>query len=163
MNKWLTGCWIIISLFACGNEVTETTSDSKKIQEIKTEDDLNADIIRNPISADGTTDTVNVAKIEFDYTIHDFGTVKEGTKVKHTFHFENTGKIPLLIANARSTCGCTVPKWPKETIEPGGKGKIDVVFNTDGKKEYQDKPVTITANTFPNKTVVHMKGFVEKK
>jgi hypothetical protein len=81
--------------------------------------------------------------------------------VEHTFAFTNTGKKPLLISNARSTCGCTVPDWPKEPIMPGKSGVIQVRFNTENKAKEQVKPVTITANTYPATNKVYLQGFVE--
>ena len=45
------------------------------------------------------------------------------------FEFTNTGDQPLNIINAKSSCGCTVPEWPKEPIVPGGKGQIKVQYN----------------------------------
>lgn len=119
-------------------------------------------IIRNPVSASGEVDTVNVAKMTFEAPEYDFGTVKEGAVVKHVFKFTNTGKVPLLINNAKSTCGCTIPKWPKEMIEPGQSGEITVEFNTSGKSGFQEKPVTITANTYPSTNRIYLRGFVSE-
>ncbi len=87
--------------------------------------------------------------------------MEEGEVVEHTYTFTNTGKAPLIIRGARSTCGCTVPEWPEEPIPPGQSGKIEVKFNTAGKKNQQTKPVTITANTYPTTTKVLLKGFVK--
>ena len=71
-------------------------------------------------------------KIEFkskDNTV-DYGTVnKEDDNGLRSFEFTNTGTAPLLILDAKSTCGCTVPSFPKEPIPPGGTGKIDVKYN----------------------------------
>ncbi|MBK7410760.1 MAG: DUF1573 domain-containing protein [Saprospirales bacterium] len=117
-------------------------------------------IIRNPATANEPLDTVNVAKISFEEPEYLFGEVVEGAEVEHFFKFTNTGKVPLLITDARSTCGCTVPSWPKETIQPGQGGEIRVVFNTLNKAEEQHKEVTITANTYPAQTKIAMIGFV---
>jgi len=71
-------------------------------------------------------------KIEFtakDNTI-DYGTVsKETDNGLRSFEFKNTGNAPLIISNVQSTCGCTVPSFPKEPILPGKTGKIDVKYN----------------------------------
>jgi hypothetical protein len=131
------------------------------IQEVRP-DDISS-IIRNPISANKPLDTINLPKMTFEESIFDFGTVNEGDQVKHTFKFENTGKVALIINNAKSTCGCTVPKWPKHPIAPGEHGEINVVFNTENKPNYQEKPISITSNTYPNKTVVKLKGKVNPK
>lgn len=54
--------------------------------------------------------------ITFDETEKDFGEITQGTKVEHTFKFTNTGTEVLRISNVAATCGCTVPKWPKEPV-----------------------------------------------
>ena len=51
----------------------------------------------------------------FDRVSHDFGTIKEGETVETEFTFTNTGKSDLIIVDARGSCGCTVPKYPKNT------------------------------------------------
>lgn len=121
----------------------------------------NADLVRNPVSGDGSIDTNQLARISFDQPSHDFGPVDEGAVLSHSFTFTNTGNIPLLIGDARSTCGCTVPDWPRSPIPPGGKGEILVKFDTNNKPGKQQKPVTITANTFPAQTQVFIRAEVD--
>ncbi len=69
-------------------------------------------------------------KIKFAETEHDFGEADQKVSIEHIYKFQNIGTAPLLIKNVRSTCGCTVPKWPKEPIPPGGTGEIKVIFKT---------------------------------
>jgi hypothetical protein len=121
-----------------------------------------SDFVQNPVSASGT-DTINVARMDFSEPVFDFGTVDEGDVVKHEFSFTNTGKLPLIISTANSTCGCTVPEWPKEPIESGETASVMVRFNTLGKPNKQTKPVSIFANTYPNETKVYLKGYVKPK
>jgi len=102
-----------------------------------------------------------LTKIEFKEMEYDFGEATEGDKVTYVYQFKNTGKKPLIITNAKGSCGCTVPKWPKDPIKPGKKGEIEVVFNTKNKKGKQTKIVTITANTDPPRTVIKIKGEVK--
>jgi hypothetical protein len=97
----------------------------------------------------------------FEQTEYDFGTVKQGETVKHTFEFTNTGKTPLIIDNASATCGCTVPEWTREPVAPGEKGQIAVQFNTTGKMGQQNPTITVRANTQPEIVKVAMKGNVE--
>ncbi len=117
-------------------------------------------MIRNPATADLPTDTNQLARIVFLEPEFDFGEATEGDIVTHQFKFTNTGKVPLTIMNARSTCGCTIPEWPEEPIAPGGTGEITAKFNTDMKKELQKKVITVTANTYPNETKITLKGMV---
>jgi hypothetical protein len=98
--------------------------------------------------------------IQFEETEYNFGKVKAGTPVKHEYKFKNTGKEPLVISNAKGSCGCTVPDWPKEPIPVGGTGKILVEFDSKGKSGNQTKQVTVTANTDPPQTIIYIKGEV---
>ncbi|MEZ4954576.1 MAG: DUF1573 domain-containing protein [Saprospiraceae bacterium] len=103
----------------------------------------------------GPTTTVTFAESEFN-----FGTVKAGEKVQHAYKFKNTGNEPLVISNAKGSCGCTVPSWPKEPIGVGEEGEILVEFDSKGKNGNQTKTVTITANTDPPQTLIQIKGEV---
>lgn len=139
----------------------DSGKDGKSVESIPTEGKISS-IIRSPVTAEGLEDTVNVAKMKFEETIFEFGEVDEGAVISHEFKFVNAGKIPLVIQNAHSTCGCTIPKWPKEMIAPGKEGVIHVEFDTKGKSEFQEKPVIITANTYPSITEVYLRGTVRK-
>lgn len=103
----------------------------------------------------------NAPAMSFKETVYDFGTVKQGEVVNHTFTFTNTGKEPLIIENASASCGCTVPEWTKTPVAPGQTGEIKVQFNSTGKAGQQAPMVTIRANTEPNITQVSLKGTVE--
>ena len=99
---------------------------------------------------------------EFEKMEHDFGTIKEGDVVEHTFTFKNTGEAPLIIQSARGSCGCTVPTWSKEPIPVGGTGEITAKFDSKGKAGVQNKTVTVTANTWPKSTTLRIKTQVNK-
>jgi len=143
---------------------TQASQDQPAIKEIPAGKSIRtSDIIRNPVTASGIQDSSKVAQMTFEETEYDFGEVDEGATVTHKFKFKNTGKSPLLIGSARSTCGCTIPKWPREPILPGEGGEISVRFNTQGKPNQQNKPVTINANTLPAETKIYVKGFVNPK
>lgn len=90
---------------------------------------------------------VNGPVIAFEKKSHDFGQIVQGDKVEQVFKFANTGTEPLIITNVQVTCGCTTPKgWPRDPIQPGGKGEITIAFNSAGKIGRQDKVVTIVSN-----------------
>lgn len=135
-----------------------------------------ADVTGAAPPAETTIDNPNVATAEqtaapvantnapvmtFKETVYDFGTVKQGEVINHTFTFTNTGKEPLIIENASASCGCTVPEWTKTPIAPGKTGEIKVEFNSTGKFGQQAPMVTIRANTEPNITQVSLRGTVE--
>lgn len=101
--------------------------------------------------------------VSFDKETHDFGTVNEGDVVQTSFIVTNTGKGDLVITNAKASCGCTVPNWPKEAIAPGETGEIKVRFNTNGKPNKQSKSITLTTNTAKGREIVKITGMVTPK
>ncbi|HET8885848.1 MAG TPA: DUF1573 domain-containing protein [Salinimicrobium sp.] len=101
-------------------------------------------------------------KLTFDESEYDFGTIEQGTNVEHVFTFKNTGDAPLVITDAKSSCGCTVPTWTKEAIAPGETGEMLVKFNGSGKNQVT-KTVTVTANTESGKEMIRIKAFVTPK
>jgi hypothetical protein len=116
----------------------------------------------NPTPPQSTT-KAQTTSIKFDEMSYDWGTIKEGDKMTHIFKFKNTGNHDLIISDARGSCGCTVPEWPKEPIKPGKGGDIKVVFDSAHKSGQQSKTVTIAANTEPASIVLMIKGVVEAK
>ena len=66
----------------------------------------------------------------FDEYVHDYGQIALDSDGSWTFTFKNVGENAIIINRVRSTCGCTVPAWPKEPIEPGSTGEITVKYNT---------------------------------
>lgn len=130
------------------------------VQEIEFPGGEYLDVIKMPITADGRKDTKNVPVIQFENDVINFGRVKEGEIVDVEFVFTNVGNAPLLITNAQSTCGCTIPVFPKELIQPGDGGTIKVRFDTKNRPNWQSKPVTIYSNTYPNQMVVTLEGLV---
>lgn len=99
--------------------------------------------------------------IKFAETSHNFGTIKQETQNTKIFKFTNTGSEPLIIEDAVGSCGCTVPKFPKEPIKPGQTGDIEVVYSPGQQQGSQSKTVTITANTEPLTTTINISAEVE--
>jgi len=103
------------------------------------------------------------AKIKFDKEVHDYGTIKNGADGTCTFDFTNTGNQPLIISNAKGSCGCTVPSWPKEPVNPGQTATITVKYDTK-RTGAINKSVTITSNAVNEPTkVIRIKGNVLPK
>lgn len=99
--------------------------------------------------------------LEFqDNGVYDFGQVDEGDIVTHTFTFTNTGDEPLIISDAKGSCGCTVPAKPIYPIMPGETASITVQFNSKNKRGIRNQKVTLTANTQPAQTFLYLKGEV---
>jgi len=101
------------------------------------------------------------AYINFEKTLHDYGNIPLNGDGSYVFIFENTGNTPLILTNAQSSCGCTVPQWPRDPIAPKGKGEIQVKYNTNRAGSFQ-KTVTIHSNAENSPTVLTIKGNVER-
>jgi len=104
----------------------------------------------------------NGPEITFKTTTHDYGDIYIGSDGTYNFKFTNTGNEPLILSKPRSSCGCTVPKWPKEPILPGETNEIKVTYNTNKSGSF-NKSVTIYSNA-KNKAaiVLRIKGKVSK-
>lgn len=94
----------------------------------------------------------NGPQIKFEEQQFDFGDVKQGEKLSHKFTFKNNGNEPLILNNVLTTCGCTVTEWPKDPIQPGKSGEIEVKFNTAGRMGKQNKVVTVISNAVSPQT-----------
>jgi hypothetical protein len=153
----------LLAFSACKNEgsadATEATSESLAAAPTSTTE--GSTVSANPNTpAAAEVPTGPLTTISFEETTFDFGDVDEGEMVTHLYKFTNTGKEPLVIKDAKGSCGCTVPKWPKTPIPPGEKGEIQVEFNSKGKPGKQTKRVTINANTDPAQTFLTISGNV---
>jgi hypothetical protein len=112
---------------------------------------ISAKMINNPRTAAGNGPGYlqQFPELSFVDSAHHFGTISAGEVVEHDFPFSNTGKSPLLIVGATSTCGCTAPQYPTNPIAPGEKGVIKVRFDSKGKQGHVLKAVTINTNGNP--------------
>lgn len=130
----------------------------------KVEPQLSTDLVKNQKTAvEDKNATAKGPEFTFVKEVHDFGTLVDGEKVAYSFVFTNTGDAPLIISNAKGSCGCTVPNWPRDPIAVGEKGTIDVSFNSSGRQGVQSKNVTLTANTIPNRKILKIKSEVISK
>jgi len=115
------------------------------------------------VAAERDVAAKNLPVMSFDKAEHDFGTIEQGAAQETKFKFTNTGNAPLIITNATSTCGCTVPEYPKNTpIAPGETGELLVKFNGSGQNQVT-KSITVSANTEKGSEVLRIKAFVNPK
>jgi hypothetical protein len=106
------------------------------------------------------TKVQNGPEIEFEKVVHDYGDVPYNGNGECEFRFTNTGNEPLLVQKPKSSCGCTIPSWPKEPILPGESEVIKVTYRTNRVGNI-NKTVTVTSNAIANPTVVlRIKGRV---
>ncbi len=100
-------------------------------------------------------------EITFEKEVHDYGKIKQGADGTVEFTFTNTGNAPLILSNAKGSCMCTVPMWPKEPIAPGKSATLKVKYDTK-RVGAINKSVTITSNAVNAPTkVIRIKGYVQ--
>lgn len=121
---------------------------------------LSSDLVKNGSTASSGGQHTDGPQIEFEKETYQFGTIKEGEKVKFSFKFKNTGEGDLIIGEAKGTCGCTVPKYPTHPIEPGDDGEIEVEFNSAGKTGHQRKTISVITNATPSTRIIAIEGDV---
>ncbi len=101
----------------------------------------------------------NAPEIKFEKLVHDYGQILRNGNGTTEFKFTNTGKEPLILSRPRSSCGCTVPTWPKKPILPGKEEVISVTYAT-GRVGAFNKTVTIMSNAKNPIVVLRIKGEV---
>jgi hypothetical protein len=97
--------------------------------------------------------------IQFDSMVHDYGTIAKGSDGSCEFAFRNTGKTPLVLNNVQASCGCTVPEWTREPVQPGKTGVIKVKYNTMIVSAF-NKSITVSSNAKNSIVVLSIKGTV---
>jgi hypothetical protein len=88
----------------------------------------------------------NAPIVAFDSDSFDFGNMKQGDKVEHTFLLKNNGKRDLIIRKVRTTCGCTAVTPAKTVIPAGDSAPLKVVFDSTGKRGRQSKGIDVITN-----------------
>jgi hypothetical protein len=103
----------------------------------------------------------SLAEMTFEKDVHDFGTLEYEGNGTYEFKFTNTGKEPLIISDAKGSCGCTVPTYPKNVpIKPGETQVIKVTYDTKRSGAFT-KTVTINSNAKTPQKVLTIKGTVQ--
>ena len=89
---------------------------------------------------------INGPKIVFSENRYEFGDIIQGDIIEHVFEFTNSGNAPLVLQDVKTTCGCTVPEWPRTPLAPGATAELKVKFNSAGKIGIQNKVITVISN-----------------
>jgi hypothetical protein len=101
------------------------------------------------------------ATITFSEKEFDFGTIKEDTAIiTHEFRFVNQGKVPLILNDVKSSCGCTVVEWSKEPILPKKSGIIKASFNPGKQAGSIYKTIQVISNADIPLVTLGIKGVV---
>lgn len=152
---------VMFTLFACQNQEQQNNIEENETSTSSTsEQPMDAALIEQSGSASTGTGRNPEPMFSFAEEEWDFGTINDGEVVSHTFKFANTGGAPLVISDVTTTCGCTVPVWPKDPVEPGKTGEIQVSFDSGGKSGMVTKDINIIANTNPVQKIVRIKAQV---
>ena len=117
-----------------------------------------ADIVKEEMKEEAP---VSGPVMTFEAMEVDYGVIEKDSEPLRVLKFTNTGTEPLVIKNARGSCGCTVPIWPKEPIMPGQTDKIEVRYATNRIGKFSKK-ITFTTNEEGAPKVVKVVGKVLK-
>ena len=82
-------------------------------KKVDSKDQLSTDLVTNSKTAQLGEKELGMPAFTFEKEEHDFGILIDGRKVTYSFRFTNSGDAPLIISNAKGSCGCTVPNYPK--------------------------------------------------
>ena len=100
------------------------------------------------------------ATIDFESKVIDYGVIEYNSDGARKFIFKNNGTEPLVIKNAKGSCGCTVPTWPREPIAPGSTAEIGVKYATNRVGAFT-KTITLTTNADKKPVILTVKGEVK--
>jgi hypothetical protein len=81
------------------------------------------------------------------------GDVMLGENVKSIITVKNTGSYPLILAEVKGSCSCTIAQYPKDPIPPGKTAEIKAEIETRALGKLT-KDVRIIANTEPSLNTV---------
>jgi len=100
-------------------------------------------------------------KIQWDKTVHDFGTIAQDVPAKVDFELTNNGNEPLVITKVKGSCGCTATSHDKEPVMPGTSTMVTATYNAKKLGAFT-KLVKVTTNNSDEPIVLKIKGTVEK-
>ena len=156
---------LFLSLFVIVGLTAYAQQTDKAPVPIKTEGDLKKEAMMKvpaqPAAPEVVIEKTN-AKMTFESMVVDYGTIENGAEPLRYIKFTNTGTDPLLVKNARGSCGCTVPTWPKDPIAPGQSATMEVRYDTKRTGPI-NKSITITTNEGPENHVIQVIGTVLPK
>ena len=105
---------------------------------------------------------VSTDSIYFEKTKYDYGTIQQGANGDCEFKFINKGKVNLVLNDVKTSCGCTVPDWPRNAFKPGESGIIKVRYNTQTIGQF-GKTITVYSTAANSPVVLQISGTVEAK
>jgi hypothetical protein len=155
MKQILFSLLVVLTFSLNAQKVEKATMPAKTSGDIMKAQDIKNSPLTVPTTADGQVKTNAI--MTFESLTVDYGTVDYGSEPLRTIKFTNTGTDPLVILNARGSCGCTVPTWPKEPIAPGQSSVIEIRYDTNRPGRIS-KSVTISTNEGTDTHVLQVVG-----
>jgi hypothetical protein len=154
---------ILFSLFVIAAFSINAQKSDKAPIPVKTQGDIKKEVAVPQVEAtpEAVIEKTN-AKMTFESLTVDYGTIENGGEPLRIVKFTNTGTDPLVIKNARGSCGCTVPTWPKDPIAPGQSSTMEIRYDTNRTGKI-NKSVTISTNEGPDSHVLQVIGEVLPK
>ena len=137
-HKFLFVLLVSISTFACTKKVAINVIEPAEEQVKEMEEQVTEEVSNLPVPVEEGT-----PKMTFEKRVLDLGKVKKGDQIPLTYSFTNTGDAPLEI-DLISVCDCTtVTDRPYLPIQPGEKGIIKAVFDSNQKDESETIDIDI--------------------
>ncbi len=110
-------------------------------------------------NTNGTLSSGNEGEVKWKSTLVDFGEIKQYNPKEAVFIFTNNGGKPIIITNAKGSCGCTEIEYSKKPVLPGKSTEIIATFDAEDLGVF-NKTVTLTMNIEKSSQVLHLKGTV---
>ncbi len=109
----------------------------------------------------GTLSSGKEAEVVWETMNIDLGEIKQYNPTDVVFKFINKGGKPIIITNAKGSCGCTEIEYSRKPILPGKSTEIVVTYDAETLGVF-NKTVTMTMNIEKSSQVLHIKGTVIK-
>lgn len=79
-------------------------------------------------------------------TQYNFGQVKEGKVVSHTFQLINKGQSELEVKDIKTSCGCTAAMLSSSKLKPNEVGTLKIDLDTKNRVGKMSRTITIVSN-----------------
>jgi hypothetical protein len=150
----------IFTAFTISAQVSSSSQSDAQKKEMEQKKMEEQKRLKEQEKAESQAENPNAPVIKFDKTVHDYGTIQQHGDGKCEFKFTNEGKEPLILSNVRSSCGCTVPTWPRQPVLPGQSEVIKVKYDTK-RIGMINKSIHVYSNAKVSPLTLKIKGKVE--
>lgn len=151
---------IVFTAFTVSAQVSSSSQSDAQKKEMEQKRMEEQKRLKEQKKVDAQAENPNAPVIKFDKTVHDYGTMQQHGDGKCEFKFTNEGKEPLILSNVRSSCGCTVPTWPRQPVLPGQSEVIKVKYDTK-RVGMINKSIHVYSNAKVSPLTLKIKGKIE--